>query len=135
MPQPVLYTWNFSASRLAALRSLCGGLGIRLRPVSPAECGLPLGKLPDPPRPAGPSAMPFPEEMLLMAFFPDRLTDALLAGLREKGLAPIRRKAVLTPFNALWDSKRLYRELTEEAERMGAGPSAHGQRQEEDRDG
>lgn len=118
MPQPVLYTWNFSAPRLAALRSICGGLGVRLRPVSPAECGLPLGRLPDAPAPAGLAAMPFPEEMLLMAGFSSALCDSLLAALREHGLSPIRRKAMLTPFNALWDSRRLYRELSEEAERM-----------------
>ena len=118
MQQPVLYSWNFSAPRMAALQALCGRLGVRLRPVSPVECTLPLGRLPAVPLPAGPAVMPFPEEMLLMAFFPDALCDAFLAGLRAAGLAPVRRKAVLTPSNALWDSRELYRAMSEEAERM-----------------
>ena len=118
MQQPVLYSWNFSAPRMAALQALCGRLGVRLRPVSPVECTLPLGRLPAVPLPAGPAVMPFPEEMLLMAFFPDALCDAFLAGLRAAGLAPVRRKAVLTLSNALWDSRELYRAMSEEAERM-----------------
>ncbi len=53
-----------------------------------------------------------------MAGFRDSQVDALLKGLQETGLAPIPLKAVLTPFNALWDSVKLHRELTGEARRF-----------------
>ena len=117
---PTLCAWNFTPDRLQALRGLCGGLGIRLRPVGPGETGLPLATLAQtlPAPPAGPAAMPFPEEMLLMAAFPDALVDALLAGLKREKLAPVARKAVLTPFNAAWDSRKLHAELSAEAARF-----------------
>ena len=114
--KPTLYAWNFGGARGDALAAVCRENGFALCRVSPSQTGIPLGKLVDS-RPApGPAVMPFPEEMLLMAGFRDDQVDALLRGLRETGLAPIPLKAVLTPFNAMWDSVRLRRELTREAQ-------------------
>ncbi len=113
--QPVLYAWNFSAIRRESLHAVCGQLGIRLRAVAPAEARLPLGSLPASPPASGPAMMPFPEEMLLMAFFPDAVLDRFLAALRSFGLAPVPLKAILTPTNAGWDSIRLHRELSAES--------------------
>jgi hypothetical protein len=78
-----------------------------------------LGKLAGSASAAGPAAMPFPEEMLLMAGFRNDQMDALLAGLRESGLAPVPLNAVLTPFNAAWDSVKLHDELIREARSFG----------------
>ena len=116
---PVLYVWNFTPERLSTLREICKALSVALRPVSPQEAALPLGRLPDAPPAAGLMRMPFDGEMLLMARFPDPLTDAFLARLRQAGLS-VPRKAVLTPFNALWDSARLYAELSREAAAFAA---------------
>ena len=55
--------------------------------------------------------------MLLMAYFPDKLIDRLLAGMKAKGMA-IPRKAVLTPTNAGWNSAQLFAELSREAARF-----------------
>ena len=62
-------------------------------------------------------AMPFQEEMLLMADFPDKLVDRFLAGMKAKGIT-VSRKAVLTPVNAAWNSQRLFDELSREAIRQ-----------------
>ncbi len=117
--RPILYAWNFAPDRAKALREICGVLSVTLRPVAPQEAPLLLGRLPEKPPAAGPARMPFDGEMLLMAGFPDPLTDALLTQLRRHGLT-VPRKAVLTPVNALWDSVTLFRELSREAERHGA---------------
>ncbi|MBR4457906.1 MAG: DUF3783 domain-containing protein [Clostridia bacterium] len=117
---PTLCAWNFTPARLEGLRRVCAAVGARLRIVGPGEAGVPLARLAETqPAPAAAlAAMPFPGEMLLMAAFPDAKVDGLLAGLKREGLAPVSRKAVLTPFNAGWDSRRLYAELSAEAARM-----------------
>ena len=112
--KPVLYCWNFTPDRAAALAEICSELGVRLRKVSPAETGLPVASLPEREPGPGLAMMPFREEMLLMARFPDSLVDSLLASLRRRGLT-VARKAVLTPFNAAWDSRKLFAELSAEA--------------------
>lgn len=117
--RPTLCCWNFTPARLGALRGLCGELGIALRAVGAGDVRLPLARLPETEPAASIAAMPFADEMLLMAAFPGPLTDALLAGLRRTGLAPVPLKAVLTLFNMGWDSVRLHRELSAEAARLG----------------
>ena len=117
---PALYVWNVAGDRRKRMESLCARLRIPLVRVSPAQARLPLGRLAAPAAAASPAAMPFPEEMLLMKGFPERLMDAFLAGLREEGLAPIPLKAVLTPSNAGWDSVKLHDELLREARSFGA---------------
>ena len=116
MPQSVLYTWNLTPSRLSALREICAPLGVPVRPVAPQETEKPLTALGETVPAPGVAAMPFAGEMLLMAYFPDKLIDRLLAGMKAKGIV-IPRKAVLTPTNAGWDSARLFAELSLEAER------------------
>ena len=115
---PTLCCWNFTPERMQALRRICGGMRVRLRPVSAAEAGVPLARLPQTDPLPSPAAMPFGDEMLLMAAFTGAQVDNLLAGLRREGLAPVRLKAVLSPFNAGWDSLTLRRSLAEEAARM-----------------
>ena len=105
----VLYTWNLAP---AEFRPICDALAVRLRPVAPHEAGIPLGKLPESPAPSLPAAVPFPEEMLVMAGFTETQTDRFLAVLRQRH--PVRLKAVLTPFNAAWTGTRLREELLRE---------------------
>ena len=116
MHRPILFTWNLTAERLGNLREICAPLGVTARPVAPQETGKPLASLGEAVPAPGVAAMPFTEEMLLMAYFPDKLIDRLLAGMKAKGIV-IPRKAVLTPTNAGWDSARLFAELSLEAER------------------
>ena len=116
MPRPVLYTWNLTAARLKALRDLCAQMSVPVRPVAPQEAVKPLASLGETVPVPGLAAMPFAEEMLLMAYFPDKLIDRLLAGMKAKGIA-VPRKAVLTPTNAGWNSIQLFAELSREAAR------------------
>lgn len=115
---PALYTWNFGGDRGQKLRELCRQLQITLCPVEAGQVHLPLARLTRAGQAPGPAAMPFREEMLLMAGFREGLLDAFLAGLRESGLAPVPLKAVLTPYNALWDSVRLHNELIRESQSL-----------------
>ncbi len=117
MPRTVLFTWNLTPSRLSALREICAPLGVPVRPVAPQEAVNPLAALGETVPAPGLAAMPFAEEMLLMAYFPDKLIDRLLAGMKAKGMA-IPRKAVLTPTNAGWNSVQLFAELSREAARL-----------------
>ena len=55
-----------------------------------------------------------PEPMLVFAGFTDRRLTAILSELREKGLSDISLKAVLTEYNAIWNSATLYSQRAEE---------------------
>ena len=116
-----LLAFSVPADRLFRLSMLCASIGAEFEPVPPERCGETLGALA-----AGSGgargAKPLPEEMLVMAGFPDAMIDALLDGWRKAGLAPVRLKAVLTPTNAAWTPARLQAELLRE-DRMMRGPS------------
>ena len=118
---PVLFCWNLQPQRRQILRSFCDTENVLLRPVTAAECAVPLAALGQNPRQTGLQRMPFEDEMLLMAGFSDRQLDRLLRALRQEGMQTVRLKAVLTPHNASWDSLHLYRELSDEASRMSGG--------------
>ena len=112
--QPTLCCWNFATNRLQALQRICKGLHVRLRIVGSGDFSLPLARLPETAPAVSLAPIPFPDEMLLMIAFPDALVDNLLAGLRTEGLAPVRYKAILTPFNMGWNSLTLWQKLAVE---------------------
>ena len=58
-----------------------------------------------------------PEGMAVFVSVPDTMLDVLLSAMREKGIK-IPLKAVLTPYNAVWDANTLYRELARERKEM-----------------
>ena len=116
MPRPVLYTWNLTAECLGKLREICAAMSVPVRPVAPQETEKSLASLGEAAPAPGLMMMPFSEEMLLMAYFPDKLIDKLLARMKAKKIA-IPRKAVLTPTNAGWNSVQLFDELSREAVR------------------
>lgn len=60
----------------------------------------------------------FTEEMLVMCGFSNERVDRFLMEMRKQKVEKIGLKAVLTPYNALWDSYELYRELRKEHKRM-----------------
>ena len=117
MHQPVLYTWNLTKECLGTIREICSPLSVPVRPVAPQEADIPLGKLGETAPAPGLMAMPFQGEMLLMAYFPDKLIDRFLAGMKAKGIN-VPRKAVLTPVNAAWNSRKLFDELSREVSRQ-----------------
>ena len=58
------------------------------------------------------------EEMLVMCGFSNERVDRFLTEMRKQKVQKIGLKAVLTPYNALWDSYGLYRELMKEHKRL-----------------
>lgn len=58
--------------------------------------------------------VPFAEEMLVMCGFSNERVDRFLLEMRKKKVEKIDLKAVLTPYNARWNSYELYYELKKE---------------------
>ena len=122
-PGPLLLACNLPEARRRALEAAAAPLGIAVRDVNPADFGRPVGEmcglLPPGPRP-GALLRPFGEELLVMAFLPDALTDRCLTALRGAGLGGVL-KCVLTPTNMRWTLLALYGELCREREALRAG--------------
>lgn len=61
---------------------------------------------------------PFTDEMLVMCGFSNARVDSFLMEMRKKKIERINLKAVLTPYNALWNSYEIHRELEKEHKAM-----------------
>ena len=118
---PLLLCAHMEPGRLLRLSMIAGAMGIRVREIKEEEagqrlealCGLsPLG-------PAGKKAK-IGGEMAVMAFFPEKLMDALFDAIRKNGLDRPRLMAVLTPANRTWTMERLYQDLQKEYAAMNA---------------
>lgn len=119
MAEPLLLTYNLKNETATALRDLCREQRIRIREVGPREYGTPIGALAGiPVRPTGePPVRPrFDDEMLVMCHFLSDQMDGFLQGMRARGVPRIALKAVMTPWNAVWDSSALRDELVREHE-------------------
>lgn len=120
--------YNVAPQKRVALTALCRELALTARVVSPEEQNQPAGAILGflPKAPAMPETLP--GEMLVMAWLEQAQFNALLAGMRKRGIS-VALKAMLTPTNMLWPAPQLYRELSQEHEAMrraiaGKGPSA-----------
>lgn len=101
------------------LRQLCAVQGIRLRAVESADLDRPLSALSQglptaEPLPAGEA---LPEPVLIFCYFSDKQLDRVLLSLRR--LQAFCLKAVLTPTNAGWTLRGLYKELCRERSQLG----------------
>jgi hypothetical protein len=112
---PLLLCAHMEPGRLLRLSMIAGALGIRVKEIKEEQagqrlealCGLsPLGH-------AGKKAK-IGGEMAVMAFFPEKLMDALFDAIRKNGLERPRLMAVLTPTNRTWTLERLYQEMQRE---------------------
>ena len=125
MSAPIVLCYNLGPEREARLRTLCLIQKLRLRPVAPEEYAEPIGALAGLLPPAGSlAAEPFSDEMLVLCGFSEPALNAFLQGFRKAGLPPVALKAVLTPSNAVWDSRQLWLELRQEHAAMTGGGSA-----------
>ena len=118
---PLLLCARMEPGRLLRLSMIAGALGITVKEVKDDRwsqrletlCGLkPMG-------PAGKKAKTG-GEMAVMAFFPEKLMDALFDAIRKNGLERPRLMAVLTPTNRAWTLERLYGELQKEYAALNA---------------
>lgn len=55
----------------------------------------------------------FADEMVVFSGIDSEALDIFLDEYKKAGIAPIQRKAVITPFNVGWTAEKLYKELTE----------------------
>ncbi len=113
MNAPTLLCWNLTPERAGRIRTLCAVQRIRMREVPPEDWGEPVGALSGLLARTGAAAPEtrFDGEMLLLCGFSEAALNGFLQGFRRSGLAPVDRKAVLTPGNAMWSSVELFREL------------------------
>ncbi len=117
MAQPTLLAYNIGPAPAAALTALCERLGMRYRPVTALEYGVPIGALAGIPisrQSALTAVEAFSEPMLVICHLLAPQLDLFLSGLRESGLPPIPLKAVLTPANVTWSARQLRDELARE---------------------
>ena len=107
------------AEKLDAARAALRGLGIECR-VLPDESwrekvGFLLGlrgfkSTP----PEDEREFDFPDEVLLLYNIKGKRLDRVLEAFKAKGVAPIRYKAVATPFNIMWTLRRLCETMKKE---------------------
>ncbi|MBR2570703.1 MAG: DUF3783 domain-containing protein [Clostridia bacterium] len=125
MTQPVLMVFALRGNNRKAIPFAAMRLGIRLKPVAPAQYGQTLEALLDAPALKDAAEGGFEEEMLVMANFTPALAGRFLNELKRLGAAPIARKAVLTPTNRGWNARQLYEELGREHEAIKNTARAH----------
>ena len=120
--QPLVLCIHMKKNRVMKLSFLAMGLGILLREVPDADLGQPLAALCGlEPRKSSAPAVQVPEEMMVMAHFPDALMDRWLLAIRQSGLTPVRLKAALTPTNRAWHCGQLYVLISQEAASFAKG--------------
>ena len=127
MAQPLLLVYHLPAQKLTRLRVIAIRLNIRIHPVEPEAYLQPIGALCGVSEPfdALYDGADFPDEMLVMAHFPQSLVSGFLQAYRAAKLPPVPLKAVLTETNAGWNSLELHEQLLAEHEAMKKGTSAH----------
>lgn len=123
MPAPTILFYSPTPQAYAPkLMQLCAVQGIRLRPVENADLDRPLSALAQGLRSveAPVPGEPLPEPVLVFCHLSEKQLDRALGSLRR--LEVFCLKAVLTPTNAQWPLRELYKELCEERSQLG---SAH----------
>ncbi len=119
MEKSKILCYNVDEGTLKALATLSSKLKISVIKVPYVDFGKPIAAVA-----AGVSAesnplvtVSIPESMAVFVSVPDTVLDVLLSSMREKAIK-ISLKAVLTPYNAVWDANTLYNELCRERKEM-----------------
>lgn len=126
MPQPILLTYHFPAKQAARLRVIAMRMGVRVKAVERWEYLSPIGCLTGDCEPfdAFYDGDGFPDQMLVMAHFPQLVFSRFLQELRTAHLS-VPLKCVLTDANRGWNSLELYTHLCEERDAIRNGQHAH----------
>ena len=121
----VLLYDSMSGEDVDKIMTACNSLGVDLKIIRPGEYKVPIGFLSygtqeqireylvDPE-----SVAAFERPMLILAGFTNPRVKTFLDELKNSAVPPISLKAVLTEYNAVWDSCSLYEELKKEDEYM-----------------
>lgn len=121
----VLLYDNMPGDDVSKIASACTSMDVNLKIISPGQFKVPMGflaygtedqireYLTDPA-----TENTFEKPMLVLAGFTNHRITAFLNEMKKKDVPPIPLKAVLTEYNAVWDSFCLYEELKKEDEYM-----------------
>ena len=123
--QPTILLYNLQeGERAETIRRYLSVAGIRIIDVLPAEYMQRLGALLELPgfaKDAEPNiGFSFPEEMLVMFAFTDKVMEDFFQSFRDAGIPSVGLKAAITPININWTSKELYEAISEEHARIMA---------------
>ena len=115
--EKTILIYHFSGEEESALLTLAARKGIRVIPVPPALYERRLSELPAASSaPAAGGGEAFAARMMVFRGFEEGEFDLLLELLRRNKIGLGSLKAVMTPTNARWTSRELYRELERERE-------------------
>ena len=120
----MVLAFGFDAAELKGLKALCARKSVRLRRVSPEDCGQSIGALclaakrREDAAPGG----ALPGKMLVFAHFRDRQLNMFLSELQTARLGRDALKATLTPTNAQWSPAALCAELAREKSQVQGRP-------------
>ena len=123
--KPTVLLYNLQeGERAEKIRRYLMGEGIEIIDVLPAEYLQTLGsllKMPGFMKDAAPNmGFSFPEEMLVMFAFTDKVMNEFFQFFRDEGIPSVGLKAAITPTNINWNSKQLYEAISEEHARIMA---------------
>ena len=123
--KPTVLLYNLQeGERAEKIRRYLVGEGIEIIDVLPAEYLQTLGsllKMPGFEKVAAPNmGFSFPEEMLVMFAFTDKVMNEFFQFFRDEGIPSVGLKAAITPTNINWNSKQLYEAISEEHARIMA---------------
>lgn len=114
--------YNLNPEKKRRLTIVCMKLKLRVMNVSKEQYAEPIGYL------AGVSGMEscgqayegegFSDEMLVFAGFDQRILDSFLREFSKNKIERVALKAMLTPYNAKWNSLQLYEEIKKEHEAL-----------------
>lgn len=114
--------YNLNPEKKRSLTMVCMKLKLRVMVVSKEQYAEPIGYL------AGVSGMEscgqiyegegFCDEMLVFAGFDQKILDSFLKEFSKNKIERVALKAMLTPYNARWNSLQLYEEIKKEHEAL-----------------
>ena len=115
--EKTILIYHFSGEEESTLLTLAARKGIRVIPVPPALYERRLSELPAASSaPAAGGGEEFAARMMVFRGFEEGEFDLLLELLRRNKIGLGSLKAVMTPTNARWTSRELYREVERERE-------------------
>ena len=107
----------FKANQILAL---CKKTNHTAQLVTKAEYGKSIGALAGimgMDKKKGGSGKEFDHEMMVFSEMDSKTLDDFLVEYKKAGIAPIKRKAIITPSNVSWTAEELYEELDEHERR------------------
>ena len=119
MEKPRILCYNVDNDTLKRLTELCIRFSVKVIDVPFEDYGKPIAAVASGvfSEKNALAVSTLSESMAVFVSVPDAMLDVLLSAMRERAIK-IPLKAVLTPYNAVWDANTLYNELCRERKEM-----------------